>query len=56
MVLKRLKNKKETLKFQKTLSSIKASIVMYDQITFAKKRTYSPLSLPKIDLLNFMVR
>jgi len=27
---------------------------MYDKITFAKKSTYSPVSLPKIDLLNFM--
>jgi hypothetical protein len=27
---------------------------MYDKIIFANKKTYSPLSLPKIDLLNFM--
>jgi hypothetical protein len=54
LVLKRLKNKKETLLFQKTLSSIKASIVMYDNIISTKKGPYSPVSLPKIDLLNFM--
>jgi hypothetical protein len=54
LVLKRLENKKETLLFQKTLSSIKASIVMYDNIISTKKGPYSPVSLPKIDLLNFM--
>jgi len=55
LVLKRLKNKKQTLVYEKTLNSIKAYIVIYDNITFSKKkRTYSPQSLPKIDLLNFM--
>jgi hypothetical protein len=54
LVLKRLKNTKDILVYEKTLSSIKASIVIYDQIIFTKKSTYSPLSLPKIDLLNFM--
>jgi hypothetical protein len=54
LVLKRVKNTKDILVYKKSLSSIKASIVMYDQITFAKKRPHSPLSLPKIDLLNFM--
>jgi len=55
LVLKRLKNRKQTLVYEKTLMSIKAYIVMYDDITFSKKkRTYSPQSLPKIDLLNFM--
>jgi len=54
LVLKRLKNKKETLRFQITLKSIRARIVKYDEIIPPEKRTNSPLSLPKKDLLNFM--
>jgi len=54
LVLKRLKNTKDISVYKKSLNSIKASIVMYDKIIFSKKRTYSPLSLPKKDLLNFM--
>ena len=54
LVLKRLKNKKKTLRFQITLKSIRARIAKYDEIILPKKRTNSPLSLPKKDLLNFM--
>jgi hypothetical protein len=54
LVLKRLKNKKKTLKLQITLKSIRALIVKYDEIIPPEKRTNSPLSLPKKDLLNFM--
>jgi len=54
LVLKRVKNTKDILVYKKSLSSIKASIVMYDNIISTKKGPYSPVSLPKIDLLNFM--
>jgi hypothetical protein len=54
LVLKRVKNKKDILRFQITLKSIRARIVKYDEIILPKKRTNSPLSLPKKDLLNFM--
>jgi len=54
LVLKRLKIKRYISKYEKILNSIKTTIVKYDQIIFSKKSAYSPQSLPKIDLLNFM--
>jgi len=54
LISKRLKIKNKISEYEITLNSIKKSIVMYDQIIFTNKSPYSPISLPKIDLLDFM--
>jgi len=54
LVLKRLKNTKDISVYKKSLKTIEDSIVIYDNIISTKKGPYSPVSLPKIDLLRFM--